>query len=85
VKNAAALAPALQRAARELAALPAPAGEGRAAGTVVRALRNFATAARGLGQVKGEDALGAGIALADAAKRFDAAARGYGLTKCAAP
>jgi hypothetical protein len=85
VKNAHALSPALQTAARELASLPAPPGESRAARAVVRALRNFAAAARGLEHAKGEEALGAGIALADAAKRFDATARGYGLTKCAAP
>jgi hypothetical protein len=85
VKKAAGLTPALQTATGELEALPAPRGESGAAGTVVRRLRLFAAAARGLEQAKGEEALGAGIALADAAKRFDAAARSYGLTKCAAP
>jgi hypothetical protein len=85
VKKAAGLTPALQKATRELEALRAPRGEARAASAVVRALRSLAAAARGLEQVKGEEALGAGIALADAAKRFDAAARSYGLTTCAAP
>lgn len=70
-------------ASEELAALDPPAGEERQVAQLLRPLANLVRAARALSDDRGEDALPAAVAVAEFAKRFNRAAAGYGLDRCA--
>jgi hypothetical protein len=74
---------ALADGLRELSSLHAPAGEEKDVERILRNLRNLARAADALTDDEGEDALPAAVGVGEFAKRFNAAASGYGLEVCA--
>jgi hypothetical protein len=82
MRKAADVAPAVSRASRALHALRPPSGDTEHVESFLRPLQSLARAMRALSVAKGEDALGAVIALGSYTKRFDRAAARYGLTRC---
>jgi len=75
-------APAFADALKLLGALRRPTGDKDKIASFLRPLRTLAAAAQALSNNKREDALLAVVALGQSAKRFDRAAKRYGLDKC---
>jgi hypothetical protein len=82
LKNPHDVAPAFADAVKALGALRRPTGDEEKVASFLRPLRTLATAAQALSDGKGEDALPAVVAVGQSAKRFDKAAKRYGLDKC---
>jgi hypothetical protein len=76
------VAPAFADAVKMFGALRRPTGDKNKIASFLRPLRALAAAAQALSDEKGEDALPAVVAVGQSAKRFDKAAKRYGLDKC---
>jgi hypothetical protein len=74
----------VREAEQGFAMLKAPPGDERAVAAIKRALDQLNGAVHALAAARGEEGLPAAVAVGEYAKRFDKAARRYGLDRCAA-